>query len=196
MNSSRFNRSCLSFEQTWIKRKETVRNMLLFSSSLNMINEFFRRTPRRKLVFSSSDDETDNSPQSISSGKMSRRKREREIDYFNWKLFTFFILVHVLRQIHQDDQWVFPLHSFIRSFVWCRKWWSGLYEYSTIHPMVRDRIIWLDLWLTIRWHSNRRGVHSTVDILRSFLCPWCNYRLVCQFSSRLEMDGCHPAISR
>lgn len=37
-----------------------------------------RRTPRRKLVFSSSDDETDNSPQSISS-------------------------VHILRQEHQDE---------------------------------------------------------------------------------------------
>lgn len=35
------------------------------------LNSFFcRRTPRRKLVFSSSDDETDDSPQTISSGKI------------------------------------------------------------------------------------------------------------------------------
>lgn len=42
----------------------------------------FRRTPRRKLVFSSSDDETDDSPQSISSGKTS--------PILNWISITMF----------------------------------------------------------------------------------------------------------
>jgi hypothetical protein len=57
----------------------------------------FRRTPRRKLVFSSSDDETDNSPQSISSGK-----KKKEINYFIYSHLNF--LVHILRQEHQDEQ--------------------------------------------------------------------------------------------
>jgi hypothetical protein len=60
-----------------------------------LINLFFRRTPRRKLVFSSSDDETDDSPQS---GRNSFR--------FNSKIqFSFFFFsVHNLRQEHQDEQ--------------------------------------------------------------------------------------------
>jgi hypothetical protein len=58
----------------------------------------FRRTPRRKLVFSSSDDETDNSPQSISSGK--KKKRDKLFYIFTFTNF----LVHILRQEHQDEQ--------------------------------------------------------------------------------------------
>jgi len=67
----------------------------------SLINLFFRRTPRRKLVFSSSDDETDDSPQSISSGTNSSKFQLK-------KKFNLLFLGHILRQEHhqilQDEQ--------------------------------------------------------------------------------------------
>ena len=65
---------------------------------INLVFCFFRRTPRRKLVFSSSDDETDDSPQS---GKKFKIPSEFQTPIF--------LLVHNLRQcIHhsiiQDEQ--------------------------------------------------------------------------------------------
>jgi len=63
----------------------------------------FRRTPRRKLVFSSSDDEANDSPQSIPSGTSSQTGQNT----FEIRIL-FFISVHILRQEHhsifQDEQ--------------------------------------------------------------------------------------------
>ena len=64
----------------------------------------FRRTPRRKLVFSSSDDEADDSPQSITSGTQ----------FFlcsNCLLKTILSVLNVRQEyphsIIQDEQYVF-----------------------------------------------------------------------------------------
>ena len=88
------------------ERKKPLGRMLLFSSSLNMMDDFVffrlsRRTPRRKLVFSSSDDETDNSPQSISSGK---NAPTGDGPLHLSSLTSLSSLVHILRQEHQDEQ--------------------------------------------------------------------------------------------
>jgi len=96
----------------------------------------FRRTPRRKLVFSSSDDEANDSPQSIPSGTSSQTGQNT----FEIRIL-FFISVHILRQEHhsifQDEQWVFLFAALSVSFTW------------TAIDFVR-----LDLWLTIEWHSS------------------------------------------
>lgn len=89
-------------------KRETVRNASVFKF-IEHDKWIFRRTPRRKLVFSSSDDEIDNSPQSISSGKINDQS------FHWWIVHIFLFLVHVLRQIHQDDQWVFSSFIFFSS---------------------------------------------------------------------------------
>lgn len=100
-----------------------------------------RRTPRRKLVFSSSDDELDNSPQSISSGKGCRINNRLHL----WKnsLLCHIFLVHILRQEqHQDEQWVFVCCYRLFFSVWCRN-----YEVDCLNVKQSTEIDRFILWL-------------------------------------------------
>ena len=160
----------------------------------------FRRTPRRKLVFSSSDDETEHSPQSISSGKTSKEYRNSIIE-----ISSFLFLVHILRQEHQDEQWVFAFFSpshprlFVRSFVRSSSFmfWSRSNEVDCLHPMVHFRSmpigncsIWFmtsNDWITLE--SSKVSSRPLMFVFRSDSILFSHSRQVSTFSNSSSVQS-------
>jgi hypothetical protein len=146
---------------------------------------FCRRTPRRKLVFSSSDDETDDSPQSISSG----------INHF---------VIFKLKIKNLLFQCIFTDRNIIRIFKMNSK---CSFSFYWLNPMVSFTwtaidFVLLHLWLTIQWHSSVECAFDRwhfffqkFSSLLSFKCNdltliffrslSCNYRQVSTFMSRI-----------
>lgn len=145
----------------------------------------FRRTPRRKLVFSSSDDETDNSPQSISSGKNIWKEEDKWYFFVSNILYTwiwivfFFFFVSSSCPPARTSRWTVSVPYSYIFFFFFHVFWCRSIEVDCMN--IKQSTLWFateSFYLIYDWQfdgtrvyerAKERGVRSTVDICLRFL---------------------------